>query len=128
MKKIREFQLDMNGTLVGTEMEQYSTRVNQMNFIIDNSKVTSSKIKLSELAEKLKVTLERNFNLEKEESSGKSIKHYSGSISTAQKSFIKIRLMTTTLIKENSVVRAIVYGADENFSEEQATFFLKSLE
>lgn len=127
-KKNRKIILNVNAIPATLQMEQYSSMVEEISFTVDSSEILEEKIELSKLSEILGKSLEKNFSLKNKKKLKNNIFQYEGTYSNSQKSSIKIVLMTKTVLKKNVVVRGIVFAKLKKFSEDQALFFLSSIE
>jgi hypothetical protein len=124
-KTSRDFNIEINNISVNLKMTQYVARAEKMKFVVDASEIPEKKLGLEQLSEKLITTLKVNFNLQEQKkiiNLDESILFFSGVISVADGSPIKIKLMTKTLLKEDVLVRGIIYGEHKGFIEDQAIF------
>ncbi|OUW04208.1 MAG: hypothetical protein CBD16_02520 [Betaproteobacteria bacterium TMED156] len=123
----REFKLKIEKDFVKLKMEQYISSVKDINFIVDNSEFIHEKIDIKILEKKLKTSLEKNFKLKNKRNLENQIVSYSGSFLSKNNITKKIKLLTLITLRDNVVVRGVVFSDYKKFSEDEAIFFLRSI-
>mgnify|MGYP001246336389 CR=1 FL=1 len=125
--KERKLDIDVANINVKIKMQQYSSKVKEMNFVVNNIVVSNKKINLNTLKNKLNERLENNLNIITKKFIDDNLVFYLGGFLNSKNQNEKILIYVYTTLSPNSIVRGVVFSENKFFSEEEAMLFIRSI-